>query len=236
MDLPLIGGKGIGQHLVEKCIEQNQSEESIFMDLTRNYATHSYFRKENTIAALCALYSKVTELSLKDSIIKFLKSINESELPLLNKAECTIVRIKRKLLVVNIYSQLREEIKQELNVMPEKIRHINPPTVLSETYPDELISHWVAYKYVASKTDMELEILHKKLLKIEKKIDGQYEVSKLSIGSDEREFCGGFEITGLYYKDSFSNIMLNLLGKDFTLVDEEYIYENMWYDIQESPH
>ena len=222
MDLPLIGGKGIGQHFVERCIELKLDETSIFNKLIKGYETQSYFRKENTIAALCALFNNAANVAIKDNIIQSLQSINVSELPLINCVECAFVRIKRKLLVISVYSELREEIKRELNVMPETIKHINPPTVLSETYLSELIAHWAAYEFIVAKTNEELSELLRKLTKFETVIDEQYNVAKANVGSDEREFCGGLEITGLYYKAAFTNIMRNILGANYKLVDESF--------------
>ena len=222
MDLPLIGGKGIGQHIVEKSIELKIDEAQIFNNLIECYEKQSYFRKENTIAALCTLFKKGCDVAVKDNAINFLKSIVDNELPLMNQVECAFVRIRRKLLVISVYSELREEIKQELNVMSEMTRYINPPTVLSETYPAELVSHWSAYKAVVNKSDEELKSLYEKLIQLEKAIDEQYIVAQKSVGDDEREFCGGLEITGLYYKAAFTNIMKNVLNNDYKLIDETF--------------
>ena len=222
MDLPLFGGKSIGQHFVEKCIELRLGDVEIYDRLIRNYETQSYFRKENTIAALCALFNIASNFTIKDNIIKFLQSIKDNELPLINCVECVSVRIRRKMLVISLYPELREEIKRELNVMPEMVKHINPPTVLSETYLSELIAHWAAYEAIVAKTDEELSELFGKLTKFETVIDEQYNVAKASVGSDEREFCGGLEITGLYYKVEFTNIMRNILDTNYKLVDESF--------------
>ena len=222
MDFPLICGKGIGQHLVKRSIELEVDDAQIFDKLTECYEKQSYFRKENTIAALCALLKSASDTIVKDNVIKFLQFIANSELPLINCVECALVRIRRKLLVINVYSELREEIKQELNVMPEMVRHINPPTALSETYPTELMAHWSSYKMVVDKSKQELASLYEQLKQFERTIDVQYNIAQANVDADEREFCGGLEIIGLYYKNAFANIMKNILGEKCKLIDENF--------------
>jgi len=42
------------------------------------------------------------------------------------------------------------------------------------------------------------------------------------VGKDEREFCGGLEILGIYYKNAFEHIMMNVLGKKYKAIDETF--------------
>ena len=217
MDLPLIGGKGIGQHFVERSIALGCNEAGIFDKLIGSFEIQSYFRKKNTIAALCALYNSASDSTVRDNIIKFLQSINAKELPLLNRVECACTRIRRKLIVVEKHPDLQEEIKRQLSDMPETTRYINPPTTISETYPDEIFSHIVAYEAAAVKTDNELNELLENLIKLENAIDARYDVSQ-----SEREVGESLDIIGLYYKDAFSNIMINILGNNYKLIDEAF--------------
>lgn len=168
------------------------------------------------------MFKRGLDTTIKDCIIEFLKSIKDSELPLVNQVECAYVRIRRKLLVVNVYPELRNEINRELPVMPEMVRYVNTPTVLSETYHDELVAHWSVYLTIVNKTELELISLYKEVSQLEEKIDKYYNVSKSSVGSDERELCGGLEILGLHYKYAFKHIMMNILGKKYKLIDETF--------------
>ena len=220
MDLPLIGGKGVGQHFVEKSIGLEYDEKYIFSQLTSNYQKQTYFRKRNVIAGLCTLFKKATDAEIKENVVKFLQSINNNELPILNQVECATVRIRRKFLVVKVYPELSRKIESELNVTPEFTRYINPPTVVSETSPDELIAHWATYTTIVHKSDQELNELLNQLIELEAKLDVDY--NKIALKSNEKGLFDNSSNIGLDYEDDFSNIMKNLLGKKYKLIDETF--------------
>jgi len=116
------------------------------------------------------------------------------------------------------YPIFREKIKNELEVMPEMIRYINPPTALNTTYFQELMINMQFYMSLLSFSDEKLTDLVNQLCTLEKTIDEQYEIAKLDLRGYETEFCGGLEICGLYYKEAFTNIMRNLLDDEFSVL------------------
>jgi hypothetical protein len=219
MEMPLISGKGIGQHYTERSIALGHSEIEILNKIASDFDSQSLFRKENSIAALCTLFNYSLNPSIKENILSLLRTIKDSELPLVNQVECAFIRIRRKMLVIMVYPELREEIDRELTVMPEVVRYINPPTVLSETYPDELIIYMGIRLSIVNLGNQELVKLFEKLMQVEKLLDEQYELIRPDLGSDERELCGGLEINGLYHKAAFNNIMKNVLGKNYSFVN-----------------
>lgn len=219
MDFPLISTKSIGEHFAEKGISMGIDEIELYKKISSDFNRQSIFRKENSIAALCTLFHHAIFSSTKDQIIGFLQEHKDFDLPLLNQVECAFIRVNRKRLVVAVYPEKREKIHNDLEVTPEISRFINPPTVLSTTYIDEIMVDIEFYKNILDYSDQKLTDLLADLTVIEKTINEQYEFAKKNLGANEKEFCGGLEICGLYYKAAFDNIMRNILADNYSLID-----------------
>ena len=221
MATPLSFGAPYGEYFVDRCIDENKTKSELFIKLTTDYDKQSYFRKENTIAALCALLSHNMESHVDDRIILFLKNIWGCELPLLNQVETACVRIIRKFNIMNLYPALRKQIECDLSNVPETIRFVSPPTPLSETYHDEVIHHMGIFLSIVDYSEDRLFNMQKDLRLLEESIEEKYNTVVKNRNPFEMQLPDP-ACLGLPSQTAFENIILRMLEKKSINIGEPF--------------
>ena len=139
MDFPLgAGARTEGHYFVEKSLAAGLPANEIFRVLTEDFERQRMFRKLQTFVALCSLHNRTDDEAVKTSCRVFFDRYKDAELPLLNKVECALLRLTRKISVISFYPRLQQQLNRELATAPELIRFVRPPTAHSLMYPLEI--------------------------------------------------------------------------------------------------
>jgi hypothetical protein len=193
MEYPLGMGKTDSEFYLEKRLKEISTKE-IFNELIKNFERDSIFKKEQKFVALSILYNEVTGI-LKDNIKKWLLERKDGILNKLNRNETIMLRIFRKIFIINFYPKLREKIEDYIKNAPEIIRFIQKPNALDLTYETELIMHKNYFKELLSKTEEELDKQYIELDIFEKKLDLSFSEAYKNLKREEKQFMG-FEYYG----------------------------------------
>lgn len=182
-------------HLIDLLLSE-YTEDKILNHLTKNYERMSYFEKEHCFASLSTFYNTISNPTLKDEIIKFLKEHVDEEISLLNKCEALILRLVRKSYVVRLYPEKRKEIKNYLKTAPELEKFVHKPNALSQTYSDELLSHYNSFQKLLTLSNEKLMEDIQIYEDCEKCIEKTFKEAESKLSDHEREIGGGFAYFG----------------------------------------
>ncbi len=210
MNLPPRLGGSEAEYFVDKSLASGRDPNEVLTQLIGDFEQQSIFRKEQTFAAVCFLYNRIDDGAVKVTAREFLNRYKEAELPLLNQVECSNLRVTRKSLIIAAYPKLRERIRHDLDIAPELVRFILPPTALDLSYASEILFNGACFERIKGLPVIELQRLLDALLKIEQAIEEDYKTARSRLSNDEKQI-GGFEYYGVNGKHyAFKNIMRNL--------------------------
>lgn len=176
MDCPLrpAGMQVEGYFFVKNSLAEGTSTWDVFEKLTNDFVRQRIFRKMQTFIALCALYRRTDDETLKAACDDFFALNADADLPLLNQVECAAIRFRRKLSIVSFYPPLAERLRSELMTAPELIRFVNRPAVVSELYAWELIESFKTFEIAQYLADEQLRAHLAEILEKEAAIDGDF--------------------------------------------------------------
>lgn len=207
MEFPLCPGKCEAQYYVDRKIANGVSLDSIFAEVTKDYDRQSIFRKEQSFVAACCLYIHSRDEMQRMRFLEFLHRHEEGDLPLLNEAECTILRVVRKTNIVNHYPELRTALQEQLATAPELVRYVRPPSSLDVTYPIELAMHRVTFAALLLLKDVTLANIVSSGTRYEESVAEAFSEARSKLKVNEATI-GGFEFYGVGGKHwSFKNIL-----------------------------
>jgi hypothetical protein len=202
MDMPLRGGgRSEGRYYVDKSLAVGVRENDIFDKLTGDFDTQCIFRKLQSYRALCHLYHRTNDQSIKHRCLEFFRVHSDAELPLLSQVECAFLRVTRKISVLNVYPPLRDRLQQELKSASELVRFVNPPTAYSMLYPIELDQNRRIFAEIRGWSDERLRATLAELLKTEEKIETDFQTARSKLSDAERQMAGfeGYGLGGKHY-------------------------------------
>jgi hypothetical protein len=196
MDDPMPGGPHTQAHFfVNKTISRGDSLSHILNRLTYNFERQNIFRKEQTFLAVCLLYLQSDDAATQQDAKAFLDKYKDADLPLLNQAECALLRLTRKTSVLYTYPTLRQQIAERLQSAPELIRFVSPPSALSMSYQREIEFHHVTFKKLERFSGEGLENLLPVILRVEASLDEQFKEARKNLADSEHQVLG-LEIYG----------------------------------------
>jgi hypothetical protein len=211
LDMPLRGGgKSEGSYFVDKSLAAGVQAHDVLQKLTTDFDSQCMLRKLQSYVALCHLYQRTNDQSVKARCLEFFRIHSDAELPLLNQVECAFLRVTRKISVLNLYPPLRKRLQQELNAACELARFVNPPTAFSMLYPIELAQNRRMFAEIKCWSNEQLRAKLAELLSVEKKLEADFVAARSKLSDAEREI-GGFEsygVGGRHY--AFKTIPINL--------------------------
>jgi hypothetical protein len=201
-----------GVIFVEKCLADGRSPIEIFSKLTHDFDRQAIFRKLQSFAGVCALFNGAHDESIKTSLFNFLDKHRDIDLSLLNQVECAFIRVLRKRLIISAFPTLEEQIRTELQLVPELTRFVLPPTGFQESLRFEVSAHNAKFGQLLALSDCELRAELQRLEQIEVSLGPALEMaSKDSILYRETSFTW-FQDYGEGGKHfGFKNIFLNLI-------------------------
>jgi len=173
------------------------NEDKIINYLIADYERMSYFEKEHCFASLSTYYNTTSNQVLKEEMIIFFREHRDEKISLINKCEALSLRIVRKSYVLRLYPKKRKEIIKYLETAPELERFVNKPNILSQTYSDELLTHYDLFQSILKKSEGELIRDIKLYENFEKCIDESYKKAENELNDYERELGGGFAYYGV---------------------------------------
>ena len=209
MDSPLPPGSCEGQHFVFKSLAEGKLPKVILRQLTSDFDRQCIFRKEQTFAALCALWHKTDDPLFRATIREFFDRYKDADLPFINQVECVALRVTRKLVIVSMYPELRKNIAVQLQSAPELSRFVRPPTALDLTYQSEIIFHHTLFEQIKRSTQDQLEQLRDRLLKTESAIEGSFKEAYEKLSDSERQIGGPLNYRHSTKHFAFKNILIH---------------------------
>ncbi len=133
--------------------------------------------------------------------------------------ERALLRITRKNLIISLYPALRVKITEAMEVAPELVRFVRPPSALRISFGAELALHQRSFEQLKLVADETLQKWLPVLLKMEEQLEDAFRAAREGLADDERQI-GGLEFYGTGGKHySFKNIVKNSsldLDKDAT--------------------
>jgi hypothetical protein len=210
MDLPPVPGKCEGLHFSERCITEGQDLEKVLDRLTSDFAVQSIFRKEQSFVSVCILYKKSPGTETRNRAKAFLDQHKEGKLSTLNIAECALLRLNRKLLIIRAYPKLREDIRKGLESAPEIVKFVHPPNVLDYTFEQELFAHQKIFNVLKSIPETTLKKGIPIIEKLESFLEEEFRQASSMLTDSEIQLCGfeHYGKGGIHL--SFRNILHNL--------------------------
>lgn len=213
MDDPMPSGTTQAHYFINKSFAQRDPAQQMLDRLTRDYERQSIFRKEQTFLAVCLLYLQTEDAVVMTAAKAFLDKYKDADLPPLNQVECTLLRIARKMIVLQAYPKLRESIAQALQSAPELTRFVSPPSAFALTYGGEVELHHRAFEELNRLSKEELEERLPMLLSIEATTDDEFHAARKRLSDSERQTLG-FEIYGEGGRHYFFRGVLHNYGID----------------------
>lgn len=198
MDHPARGWGLKAYEILFNRFKKNKNDDYIYDYCTINYERFSFFRKENTFTMLADLYNNTKYEILQEKIKKFMLDNMFSKMSILNKLETLILRIHRKIIILNAYDNIKEEIFNHYETTPEFIKFGRYPRVLDFTYPHELILHDDFFAKIKDAPDELLLIGYNLIFEMEQKINNSYELKRSLLSNDDFEILGDLSRIGLY--------------------------------------
>lgn len=209
MDFPIRPGRSQAHYFVEKSLAADIAPQQIFANLVQDFDRQRIFRKEQTFVALCDLFHRTKDATVKGLCREFLDHHKEADLPLLTQVECALLRITRKISVLSFYPPLKQKLAKELESAPEIIRFVRPPTALDAMYPVELLQNQQMFEKIKRLSDAQLEAWLADLLKTERSIEQDYREARSKLSGAETQMSG-FESYGMGGKPyAFRNILVH---------------------------
>lgn len=197
-------------YYVRRLLEKEKSVDEIFDQLTSNYEKQTVFRKQNTFVGLCKLHGQTKKTCDKEKIKDFLFSKENLKMSAFNKAETAVLRINKKLFMVNLFGHIQKKLEAEIKHLPEIIRFVNPPNALQQINPDVLSVHRRILPGLRKRTEKSCEELAKEIEQMETSLEQEWRDVLHKISKGQRELFG-VEYYGLGDNvDGLENIMENL--------------------------
>jgi hypothetical protein len=211
MDAPLPAGCSEAQYFVAKSFEEGAAPADVLAQLICDFDGQSIFRKSQTFVAVCVLFHRIEDQTLKAAALAFLEKYKDGELPLLSQVECAHLRLTRKIAVLAVYPKLKARIATALESAPEFIRFVQTPNALQETYPFEIVLHQRTFEELKGLTPEILQSRLDCLLRLEGIIEQDFLEARKKLTGWETQGAGtGFEHYGVGGKHpTFKNIMIN---------------------------
>lgn len=209
MDCPLrpAGMQVEGYFFVKNSLTEGASAQDIFEKLTSDFPRQRIFRKMQSFVALCALYRRTDDKTLRDNCESFFSLHADADLPLLNQVECAAIRLRRKISTVSLYPPLAERLRHEMATAPELIRFVSRPTVFAQLYAWELLEAFKTFETIRMLNDEQLEEHLKHLLDKEISIDTDFRTARSAL-PDSEILMDNFEVYGTHGKNpGFRNIL-----------------------------
>jgi hypothetical protein len=218
MEFPPNFGRCEAMLFVERSLNGGRAPNEILAQLTHDFGRQSIFRKLQCFIGVCHLYRQVDDAEVRTAARHFLEEHRGADLPLLNQAECALLRLMHKVTILKIYPDLQTKLNRVLRSAPELVRFVQPRTPRDLTYPCELLVHQSAFEYLKGCSDDQLRGTLRSAIEDEVAIEADFQEAHARSAVDGRQQILAFESLGVGGKEvRFGNIMRNFgieLGKE----------------------